>query len=59
MKTHSMLISAKPKLKALRSKNESSRLMVQVDDLEVVQKTKYLGDQIDHSIFVSNDGERP
>ena len=43
MKTHSMLISTKPKLEALKSKNESSRLKVHIDKLEVVQKTKYLG----------------
>ena len=31
MKTHSMLISTKPKLKALKSKYESLRLKIQVD----------------------------
>ena len=50
MKTHSMLISTKPKLKALKSKNESLRSKIQVDKLEVVQKTKYLGVQIDDSL---------
>ena len=50
MKTHSMLISTKAKLKALKSKNESLRLKIHVDELEVVQKTKYLGVQIDHSL---------
>ena len=50
MKTHSMLISTKPKLKALESKIESLRLKIQVDGLEVVQKTKYLGVQIDDSL---------
>ena len=50
MKTHSMLISTKPKLKALKSKNESLRLKIHVDELEVVQKTKYLGIQIDNSL---------
>ena len=50
MKTHSMLISTKPKLKALESKNESLRLKIYVDELEVVQKTKYLGVQIDNSL---------
>ena len=43
MKTHSMLISTKPKLKALTSKNESLRLKIQIDELEVVQKTEHLG----------------
>ena len=43
VKTHSMRISTKPKLKALKSKNESLRLKIHVDELEVVQKTKYLG----------------
>ena len=50
MKTHSMLISTKPKLKALKSKNESLRLKIQVDELDVVQRTKYLGVQIDDSL---------
>ena len=49
MKTHSMLISTKPKLKALKSKNESLRLKIHEDELEVVQKTKYLAVQIDNS----------
>ena len=35
MKTHSMPISTKPKLIALKSKNESLRLKIQVDELEV------------------------
>ena len=50
VKTHSMLISTKPKLKALKSKNESLRLKIHVDELEVLQKTKYLGVQIDNSL---------
>ena len=50
MKTHSMLISIKPKPKALKSKNESLRLKIHVDELEVVQKSKYLGVQIDNSL---------
>ena len=48
MKTHSMLISTKSKPKALKIKNESLMLKVHVDELEVVQKTKYLGVQIDN-----------
>ena len=46
MKTHSMLISTKPMLKALKSKNEYLRLKIHVDELEAVQKMKYLGVQI-------------
>ena len=42
MKTHSMHISTKPKLKALKSKSESLRLKIQVDELEVVQKLNIL-----------------
>ena len=36
MKTHSMLISTKPKVKALKSKTGSLSLKIQVDELEVV-----------------------
>ena len=42
MKTHSMLVSIKPKLNALKSKNNSLRLKINVDEFELVQKTKYL-----------------
>ena len=45
-----MLFSTKHKLEALKSKNESLRLEIQVDELEVVQKTKYLGAQINDSL---------
>ena len=38
IKTHSMLISTKLKLKALKSKSESLRLKIHVDELEVLQK---------------------
>ena len=50
MKTHSMHNSTKPKLKALKSKNESLRLKVRKGELEVIQKTKYFGVQIDNSL---------
>ena len=50
MKTHSIHISTKHKLKALKSKNKSLRIKIQVDELEVVQKTHYLGVQIDDSL---------
>ena len=36
MKTHSMLISTKAKLKALKSKIEPFRLMIREDKLELV-----------------------
>ena len=49
MKTHFMVISTKPKLKALKSKNKSLRFKIHVNELEVVQKTKYLGIQIENS----------
>ena len=50
-----MLISTKPKLKALKSKNASLRLKIHVDELEVVQKTKYLGVQIEKSLDWKED----
>ena len=50
MKPHSMLISTKPKLKALKRKNESVKLKIHVDELEVVQKSNYLGVQIYSSL---------
>ena len=42
MKIHPILISTKPKLKALKSKNESLRLKIRVDELEVAQKLNIL-----------------
>ena len=36
MKTHSILISTKPKLEALKNKSESLRLKIREDELEVV-----------------------
>ena len=45
MKSHSIPISIKPKLQALKSKNESLRLKILVEELEVV-----LGVQIDDSL---------
>ena len=50
MKTHSMPTSTKPKLKALKSKNEFLRIKILLDELEVVQKTKSLCVQIDYSL---------
>ena len=41
-----MLISTKPKHKTLLNQGESLKLKIRNDELEVVQKTKYLGVQI-------------
>ena len=46
-KTHSMLISTKQNGSSLRSPNEALELKIRDNELEVVQKTKYLGVQID------------
>ena len=46
-KTHSMLISTKQKHKSLKSRNEALDLKIRENELEVDQKTKYLGVQID------------
>ena len=46
-KTHSILISTKQKGSSLRSRNEALELTIRENELEVVQKTKYLGVQID------------
>ena len=48
-KTHSMLISTKQKGSSLRSRNEALELKIRDNELVVVQKTKYLGVQIDCS----------
>ena len=50
MKTHAMLISTKPKYKTLINQGESLKLKVWNDELEVVQKTKYLGVQINNKL---------
>ena len=49
-KTHSMLISTKQKGSSLRSRNEALELKIRDNELEVVQKTKYLRVQIDCSL---------
>ena len=49
-KTHSMLISTKQKGSSLRSQNEALELKIRDNELVVVQKTKYLGVQIDCSL---------
>ena len=49
-KTHSMLISTKQKHKSLKSRNEALDLKIRDNEFEVVQKTKYLGVQIDYCL---------
>ena len=49
-KTHAMLISTKQKHNSLKSRNEVLELKIRDNELEVVQKTKYLGVQIDSSL---------
>ena len=46
-KTHAMLVSTKKKHSTLKSRNEDLQLKIREHDLQVVQKTKYLGVQID------------
>ena len=53
-KTHSMLISTKQKHKSLKSRNEALDLKIRDNELEVVQKTKYLGVQIDCCLIGKN-----
>ena len=50
MKTHALLISTKPKHKSLKNQDESLRLKIQNNELDIVQKTKYLGIQIDNTL---------
>ena len=49
-KTHSMLITTKQKRNILQDTNLNWELNIRESELEVVQKTKYLGVQIDHSL---------
>ena len=49
-KTHSMLVSTKQKHNILKSQNEVLELNIRNNKLDVVQKTKYLGVQIDSSL---------
>ena len=49
-KTHSMLISTKQKHNSLKSRSEALELNIHDNELEVVQKTKYLGVKIDCSL---------
>ena len=50
MKTHALLISTKPKHKSLKNQDESLKLKIQNNELDIVQKTKYLGIQIDNTL---------
>ena len=50
VKTHSMLISTKQKHNSLNSQGEALEVKVRDNELKVVQKTKYLGVQIDCSL---------
>ena len=49
-KTNSMLVSTKQKHNILKSRNEDLNLKIRDNDLEIIQKTKYLGVQIDNSL---------
>ena len=49
-KTHSMLISTKQKHRIFKSQNEDIKLKIRDNELEVVNRTKYLGLQIDCSL---------
>ena len=46
-KTHSMVISTKQKYNSLKIRSEALELKIRDNELEVAQKTKYLGVQID------------
>ena len=49
-KTHAMLICTKPKHKTLGSQEKDLKLKIRDNDLQGVNKTKYLGVQIDWSL---------
>ena len=49
-KTNSMLVSTKQKHNILKSRNEDLNLKIRDNDLEIIQKTKYPGVQIDNSL---------
>ena len=50
LKTHAMLISTEPKHKTLKNQGESLKLKIRNDELDVEQKTKYLGVQTDSKL---------
>ena len=49
-KQNSMLVSTKQKHNILKSRNEDLDLKIRDNELETIQKTKYLGVQIDNSL---------
>ena len=49
-KTNSMLVATKQKHNILNSRNDDMDLKIRDTDLEIIQKTKYLGVQIDNSL---------
>ena len=49
-KTNSMLVSTKQQHNILKSRNDDLDLKIRDNDLEIIQKTKYLGVQIDNSL---------
>ena len=49
-KTHSMLVTTKQKSNILKGSNQNLELKIRDNELDVVQKTKYLGVQIDCSL---------
>ena len=49
-KTNSMLVATKQKHNILNSRNDDLDLKIRDNDLEIIQKTKYLGVQIDKSL---------
>ena len=50
MKTHALLTSTKLKHKPLKNQDESLKLKHQSNELDIVQKTKYLRIQIDNTL---------
>ena len=49
-KTHAMLVCTKQKHATLKSQNEDLKLKIRENELQVVEKTKYIGVQIDCSL---------
>ena len=50
-KTNAMLVSTKQKHNILNSRSEDLDFKIRDNDLEIIQKTKYLGVQIDNSLI--------
>ena len=49
-KTNAMLVSTKQKHNILKSRNEDLDFKIRDNELEIIQKTKYLGVQVDKSL---------